>query len=177
MLAIFAIVCTHGLLTTPLSTFVCIVYLTKCGVRRRIPFVSAQQAGVGINIIYPDDYGVHFYGHTLFATDDLIAQNPDLVLRFLRATLNGWNYIIQNPTEDGKLVAVYNPKADVALENMRMNVMLPLVNTGEDYIGWMKPEIWSGMEKTLREQSVLAKPLDVTEVYTLQFLQQIYKGK
>jgi hypothetical protein len=60
---------------------------------------------------------------------------------------------------------------------MRMNVMLPLVNTGEDYIGWMKPEIWSGMEKTLREQSVLAKPLDVTEVYTLQFLQQIYKGK
>lgn len=139
--------------------------------------VSAQRAGVEINIIYPDDYGIHFYGYTIFTTDDLIAQNPDLVRRFLRATLQGWDYIIQNPEQDGELVAVYNPKADVALENMRMNIMLPLVNTGEDYIGWMKPEVWVEMEAALREQGVLTKPLDVTEVYTLQFLQEIYEAK
>lgn len=139
--------------------------------------VSAQQAGYEINIIYPDDYGVHFYGHTIFASDDFIAQNPDMVRRFLRATLQGWDYIIQNPEQDGELVAIYNPKADVALENIRMNVMLPLVNTGEDHIGWMKPEIWAGMEQTLREQGMLAQPLDVTQVYTLQFLQEIYGGE
>jgi NitT/TauT family transport system substrate-binding protein len=139
--------------------------------------VAAQQAGYKINIIYPDDYGVHFYGHTIFATDDFIAQNPDLVLRFLRATFQGWDYIIQNPEQDGELVAVYNPKADVALENIRMNIMIPLISTGEDYIGWMKPEIWAGMEATLREQDVLTQPLEVTEVYTLQFLQEIYEGK
>lgn len=136
--------------------------------------VSAQQAGVEINIIYPDDYGIHFYGYTIFTTDDLIARNPDLVLRFLRATLKGWDYILENPEQDGELVAVYNPKADVALENLRVNILLPLVSTGEDHIGWMKPEIWSGMEKALREQGVLTKSLEVTEVYTLQFLQEIY---
>jgi hypothetical protein len=38
----------------------------------------------------------------------------------------------------------------------------------------MKPEIWSGMEQTLREQAVLTQELDVTQVYTMQFLEEIY---
>lgn len=139
--------------------------------------IAAQQAGYKINIVYPDDYGVHFYGLTIFATDDFIAQNPDLVLRFVRATLLGWDYIIQDPEQDGELVAVYDPKADVALENLRMSIMLPLVNTGEDHIGWMKPAMWAGMEETLREQGVITQPLDVSQVYTLQFLEEIYRGE
>jgi hypothetical protein len=48
------------------------------------------------------------------------------------------------------------------------------VNTGEDFIGWMKPELWEGMEQTLREQDVLTDSLDVHQVYTLQFLEEIY---
>lgn len=139
--------------------------------------VSTQQAGYKINIIYPDDYGVHFYGDTIFVTQDFIAQNPDLVRRFLRATLQGWDYIIRNPEQTGELVALYNPEADVALENIRMTVLLPLVHTGENHIGWMKPDVWAGMEQTLRQQGVLTQPLDVTQVYTVQFLQTIYGGK
>jgi hypothetical protein len=30
------------------------------------------------------------------------------------------------------------------------------------------------MEKTLREQSVLTKPLEVRQVYTMQFIEEIY---
>jgi hypothetical protein len=30
------------------------------------------------------------------------------------------------------------------------------------------------MEKTLREQGVLTQPLDVTQVYTVQFVKEIY---
>ena len=41
--------------------------------------ISVQRAGYEINIIYPDDYGVHFYSDSLIATDDFIAKNPDLV--------------------------------------------------------------------------------------------------
>jgi ABC-type nitrate/sulfonate/bicarbonate transport system substrate-binding protein len=136
--------------------------------------VTAQRAGHQVNLIYPDDYGVHFYADTIFTTDDLIAKNPDLVRRFLRATLKGWTYAVENPAEVGALVQKYNPKADAALENAKMTASIPLVNTGEDYIGWMKPEVWAGMEKTLREQGVLTRPLDVTQVYTLQFLKEIY---
>ncbi|MFH1185180.1 MAG: ABC transporter substrate-binding protein [Chloroflexota bacterium] len=139
--------------------------------------LTAQAAGYKINIIYPDDYGIHFYADTVFTTDDLIAKDPDLVLRFLRATLKGWTYAVENADEVGALVLHYIPQADAAFENKKMMASIPLVHTGEDYIGWMTPDLWAGMETTLREQSVLTAPLDVTQVYTLQFLREVYRKK
>lgn len=133
-----------------------------------------QKAGYKLNFIYPDDYGIHFYADTIFATDDLIATNPDLVRRFLRATLKGWTYAVENPMAMGPMVVKYKSDADAALETAQMTASLPLINTGEDHIGWMKPEVWAGMGKTLREQAVLTRPVDVAQVYTLQFLQEIY---
>ena len=136
--------------------------------------ITVQEAGYKLNFIYPDDYGVHFYADTVFTTDDLIASNPDLVRRFLRATLKGWTYAVENPTAIGSMVVKYKPDADVRLQTAQMTTSLPLINTGEDHIGWMKPEIWAGMEQVLREQNVLTEPQDVTQAYTLQFLQEIY---
>jgi NitT/TauT family transport system substrate-binding protein len=138
--------------------------------------LDVQRAGYSLNFIYPDDYGIHFYGDVLITTDELIANNPDLVQKFTRATLKGWTYAVENPTAIGDFVQKYNPVADKALEIARMTASLPLVNTGEDHIGWMKPEIWNGMEQTLREQGVLTRTVDVDQVYTLQFLQAFYGG-
>jgi len=136
--------------------------------------VEAQRAGYTLNVIYPDDYGVHLTSDNIFASDDFIAANPALVTRFLRATFKGWTYAVENPDQVGALVAKYNPEADLSLETDQMIASLPLINTGEDHIGWMKPEVWAGMEQTLRDQGALTKPVQITEVYTLQFLQEIY---
>jgi NitT/TauT family transport system substrate-binding protein len=137
--------------------------------------VSIQQTGCQLNLIYPGDYGIHFYGDVIFTTDDLIASDPDLVLRFLRATLKGWTYAVENPATIGAMVQIYFPDATTDDQNARMISSIPLINTGEDHIGWMKPETWAGMEQTLSEQGVLAAPLDVTQVFTMQFLEELYK--
>jgi NitT/TauT family transport system substrate-binding protein len=137
--------------------------------------VAIQQAGYKVNIIYPDDYGVHFYGDVIITTDELIKTNPDLVLRFLRASLKGWTYAVENPDKISAMVVKVEPKADKTIENERMVVSLPFINTGEDHIGWMKASIWSDMEKTLREQGILSQPLDITQIYDIQFLNEIYK--
>ena len=136
--------------------------------------LDVQRAGYEVNIIYPDDYGIHFYGDVLVTTDDLIQKDPDLVRRFTRAALKGWTYAVENPASVGAFIQEYNPRADTAAEIENMTASIPFVNTGEDFIGWMKPEIWAGMEQTLREQGVLTKALDIDQVYTMQFLEDIY---
>lgn len=137
--------------------------------------VDAQRAGYKLNVIYPDDYGVHSLSDLIFATDAFPAQNHDLTLRFLRATLKGWTYTVENPVQAAAFVAKYKPDADLSYETETLTASLPYINTGEDHIGWMKPEIWVGMEQTLQEQGVLTKPVDVTEIYMLQFLNEIYR--
>jgi len=137
--------------------------------------VDAQRAGYKLNVIYPDDYGVHSMSDMIFATDTFLAQNHDLALRFLRATLKGWTYVVENPVQAAAFVAKYRPEADLAYETATLTASLPYINTGEDHIGWMKPDIWTDMEQTSREQGVITKPVEVTQVYTLQFLQEIYE--
>jgi NitT/TauT family transport system substrate-binding protein len=137
--------------------------------------LEVERAGYKLNYIYPDDYGIHFYGDILITTDDLIAKDPDLVQRFTRAALKGWVYAVENPTSVGAFVKNYKLDADEALEVANMTASLPFINTGEDFIGWMKPEIWAGMEETLREQGVLKNSLDLEDVYTMQFLDGIYE--
>jgi NitT/TauT family transport system substrate-binding protein len=127
------------------------------------------------NLIWAEDYGIHFYSDTLFTTDQMIDENPDLVLRFLRATLKGQQYAIENPDEAAQISLHYAKDPTLAVQHDMMIASIPFINTGEDHIGWMKPEIWSGMEQTLNEQGLLAAPLDISQVYTMQFLQEIYK--
>ncbi len=86
--------------------------------------VTMQQAGYQLNFIYPDDYGVHFYADSIFTSDEFLAKNPDLVRRFVRATLKGWTYAVENPTVIGPLVLQYTPQADAALENAKMTAAL-----------------------------------------------------
>jgi NitT/TauT family transport system substrate-binding protein len=136
--------------------------------------LEVQRAGYKVNIISPDDYGIHFYGDTLITTDAIIKQNPDLVLRFMRASLKGWKYALENPEAIGPFIEKYAPDANADLESEKMTASIPLINTGEDHIGWMKRETWDAMEQTLRAQGDLKQPLKVDDVYTLQFLEEIY---
>ncbi|MFN8418086.1 MAG: ABC transporter substrate-binding protein [Anaerolineae bacterium] len=136
--------------------------------------LAAKRAGHTLNIVYPDDYGVHFYSTVIFSTDDFIANNPDLVLRVLRASFQGWEFAVENPQATGAMVTKYNPAADADFEAASVAAMLPYINTGEDHIGWMKPEIWAGMLLTMQQQKEVTTALDPTKLYTMDFIQQIY---
>lgn len=136
--------------------------------------LTARAAGYPVNIINPDDYGIHSYADTLFARDDYLAANPDIALRFLRATLKGWAYAVKNPDKIAPMVAKFNPDADLTHETFQMLAGLPLIETGEDHLGWMDAKTWQGMYDVLYQQGVLAGPVETADLYTMEFLHQIY---
>ena len=130
-----------------------------------------------VNFMYPDNYGIHLYRECIFTTDDYIAEHPEVIAGFLRATLKrGWISAIREPEVAGPLIVKYAPKADVALETRFLAAMLPLINTGEVPIGWMKPEVWAAMADTLERIGYLDTPVDASDVYTMRFLEEIYLG-
>ncbi len=138
--------------------------------------IKIRQKGLKLNLIWPSDYGIHFYSDTLTTTDRLISEKPDLVTRFLRATLRGWQDAIEDYRQAVTVTLRYAQGADREIQTAMMEAMLPLVHTGEDQIGWMKGEVWQGMYKILLEQRLLERPFDVNEAYTLRFLKEIYGG-
>lgn len=131
--------------------------------------------GVEVNYIWPSDYGVDFYSDTLFVNDSLIESNSDLVERFLRATLKGWNETIRNSREAVEISMKYAKVKDKDLQAAMMDAQHPLIYTGDDEIGWMTDRVWQRMHAILYDQGVIERPLDdVSSVYTMQFLQSVY---
>ncbi len=138
---------------------------------------TVRKLGYSVNVILPDDYGVHLYGDSLFTTDQLIRDNPELVLRFVRATLKGWRWAVENPKAAGAFALKYDSRLDVEHQQDIMQASVPLIHTGKDPIGWMQAEVWEGMHAVLLKQKILSKPVDLNNVFTLAFLNKIYKGK
>jgi hypothetical protein len=75
----------------------------------------------------------------------------------------------------GEIAKKCKPDADVDLEDIRFAVMSLLINSGEDYISWMEQIEWDERAKILRDQYVTLSSVDMTQLFTLKFLQEIYK--
>jgi NitT/TauT family transport system substrate-binding protein len=103
----------------------------------------------------------------------LISEKPEVVTRFLRATLKGWQDAVGNSEEAVAMTLKYAEVSVHELQERMMEAQMPLVHTGEGKIGWMKPERWNEMYQILLDQKSLAGPFDVTRAYTLEFLKAV----
>lgn len=139
--------------------------------------IKIRKEGMKLNLIWPEDYGINFYSDTIVTTDKLIAEKPDLVRRFLRVTLKGWQDAIDDSRNAVAVTLKYTRDQDSDTQTAMMEAMLPLVHTGEDRIGWMKPDVWREMYATLSEQGLLEKPFDVEKAYTMRFIEEICGGQ
>jgi len=62
------------------------------------PFMLLSQ-GIEYNTFSPRAGGIDFYGDTLFTSEKKLAENPELVSAFLSASLEGWQYALDNTEE------------------------------------------------------------------------------
>jgi NitT/TauT family transport system substrate-binding protein len=124
--------------------------------------------------IWPNEYGVSFYGDVIYTTDEFIEQHPDVVERFVRATLKGWQKAVDDIDVGVKDTLVFNSELDEGFQLAALESSIPLIDTGEARIGLMRPEVWQQMHDILLEQGLLAEPLDITTVYTNEFVEKAY---
>ncbi|WP_321516495.1 ABC transporter substrate-binding protein [Marinifilum fragile] len=62
------------------------------------PYFLSEQ-GIDYTIIYPQNYGIDFYGDGIFTTENEVKNNPKRVDAFIRATKKGWAYALKNQDE------------------------------------------------------------------------------
>ena len=137
-------------------------------------FINLRQERQDFNLIWPSDYGIHMYSDTIITNEHLLTTNPDLVTRFLRATLRGHRKVVEDTETAVSASLKYAHTADPDIQAQMVAASLPLIHTGEDQIGWMRPEIWVAMHDLLFKQGFLSEPVNVEDAYTLQFLEAVY---
>lgn len=134
--------------------------------------IRVRAQGMTPRLIWPDDYGVHLFSDTLFATDHLIAQKPDMIRRFVRATLRGWSDALSHAEEAVDATMAYAFESDRHLQTQMFLASAPLVYTGRAKIGAMSESAWAEAQRVLVENDLLAAPIGLGQVYTLAFLDE-----
>lgn len=134
----------------------------------------ARRSGFEVKVISPSDYGVDMYADCLFTTEERVASQPELVRGFVRATVRGWEYAIAHPEEAVKIVLTQDAKLSREHESQMLGASVPLIlarSARERGIGWMEPDVWSAMSKTLHEQGVTKTRVDASTAFTNRFLE------
>jgi NitT/TauT family transport system substrate-binding protein len=130
----------------------------------------AQEQGYDVNFIWPSDYGVALYADTLFTTEDLIRTRPDLVKRFVEATLKGWEYAIAHQHEAVTFTLKQSDKLKQRHESAMLRASVELLKPDEEPIGWMDESRWEEMQSLLLDQGLMKNRIDVAKAFTTQFL-------
>jgi NitT/TauT family transport system substrate-binding protein len=140
------------------------------------PFAIKQAAAFEPVVLLLADAGYAGYGNIVTTSTRLVAEKPDLVQRFIDASIEGWySFLDGDPAPANRLIKQDNPEMPDALLSYGRDVMKAhgIVDSGDALklgIGAMTDARWAEFYASMADVGVYPKGLDVTKAYTARFV-------
>jgi NitT/TauT family transport system substrate-binding protein len=135
----------------------------------------AQQAGAAIRTLAISASGYDPY-RVQFTTRDFVTRHPDVVAKFVRASIRGWQEYLRNPGPTNAYLLKLNPALNSAQEAYSSHALRDGgFITGSDasgsQVGRMTAARWQAGYEQMKELGILHGQIDPATAYTLQFVQ------
>jgi NitT/TauT family transport system substrate-binding protein len=135
---------------------------------------AAKAKGAELRTFLLAAHGLTLYSNGIVATEDYLAKNPDVVKRFVRASLRGWQFALKNPKKAIEDEVKFVPSLDPAKSVAEIAVVKDLAVTPavEKYgLGSFDPaEMKSSLDFMVKYVGVGANPPAATDLYATGFL-------
>lgn len=140
---------------------------------------TVRRLGFDVTLWDPADFGVPTLGLTYITRTDTAENDPDLVTRFLKATMKGFDFALNNPDETVDIVMKFAPDENREHQAFMLNAELGDAIgevTDRSGLGAMSDAQWSALYAHLIEFEALPEPFDYRTAFTTSFLDEIYDG-
>ncbi|HEX2215545.1 MAG TPA: ABC transporter substrate-binding protein [Xanthobacteraceae bacterium] len=139
--------------------------------------LTLESRGFPVNVMPVKDYGLKNYGTLIYTSEQLLKSNPDLVKRFVRATLKSLLWTKDHMEQAVAEVIKVAPDRDLKLETRKLAIIYGLYNSGDyaERFGLMNDGKWQTSIEVFTED--LPKKPDAKEMYTNQFVQSLDESK
>jgi NitT/TauT family transport system substrate-binding protein len=137
---------------------------------------KAKEAGKRWKDFPYADYGLDLYAAGLLVRDDLAANQPERVGRFIEATLKAWSWSIENPKEALDIFLKHNAAVDPeqAREHFRIAIKHIMTDTAKQKgIGYIDPAKMKNTADFVSEYFNITGILP-DDVYTNQFTPKLF---
>lgn len=140
------------------------------------PYEVERQGKFKPNLFLVADHGLDTYSTLIETRTELIEKNPDLVHRFVEASVIGWaNYLYGDNAKANALIKQSNPDmtdAQIAFSIAKMKEF-GIVDSGDSLklgIGAMTDQRMQSFYDKMVKSGVVKAGIDIKKAYTLQFV-------
>jgi len=137
--------------------------------------LTLEHRGFPVNVMPIRDYGVRFYGTVIYTGEALLRSNPDLVKRFLRASVKGFIYAHDHCEDAVRETLLAAPDRETPLETEKLRIIYRLYDTPDyaERFGRMTDAKWESSIALLAQGGDLARSPAPSEMYTNAVLDQL----
>jgi NitT/TauT family transport system substrate-binding protein len=140
------------------------------------PFAIEKTGGFQPKVFLLADYGFDTYSTTIETRREIVDRNPDLVRRFVEASIVGWyTYLYGDNARGNAAIKAANPDItdDLIAYSVRAMKEYGIVDSGDALdkgIGAMTQERIASFYGRMVKAGVVRPGLDIRRAYTLQFV-------
>lgn len=140
------------------------------------PFLVEKQAGFKPGVLLLADYGLDGYSTLIETRRDLVDKSPDLVQRFVDASVIGWyNYLYGDNKAANAMIKKLNPEMTdellaYSIDKMKQYGIVDSGDSLKDGIGAMNDARLASFFDKMSRAGVVKRDLDYRKSYTLQFV-------
>ena len=135
--------------------------------------IEAEQRGFDLDTIMLHDYFdcvPDYYTPILGTSEDVIAEEPDVVAAFVQATARGFAYAIENPDTAADILLEAAPELDADLVRESAAWLAGEFQADAPRWGEQSLDVWQGLADFLTENEILAEEIDMEGVFTNDYL-------
>lgn len=138
--------------------------------------IQAQMQGQDVTFIPFSTEKQPLYGHAIFVTEKFLKEKPDLIRRYLKATIAGLLWARDNVDKAVDLVATWDPSVKIDRDFVKRDWIVQLDSlissdlTAQQGVGHMSDAGWKNLIDVLAEGKLIASPLNPSSVYTNELI-------
>lgn len=129
---------------------------------------TLAKLGYPTKVFTAADYGAPTLGLTYVTSEDYIAENPEVVSKFVKAAIRGIEYADANRDEAVQIVLGYAPTEDPAHQRFMLDTELGMAKEGaaaQSGIGYQTMNQWQGLEDYLVQYGVIDELPDLSKAF------------
>lgn len=119
-------------------------------------------------------WGVNPYGNAIMASEKTIAERPDMLRKFLDATMKAWQWSIENPDEAMAIFVKSHPEVPPLAAKIRfvndIRMLVDVELNRKFKLGWIDKNRMQATVDNINKYFPVEKPVTVTDMYTIEFL-------
>jgi ABC-type nitrate/sulfonate/bicarbonate transport system substrate-binding protein len=134
--------------------------------------IEAQVRGIPLNIVMINDQDCipDYYTPVLITSEQMIAEQPEVVERFIHATSAGYEFAIENPEQAADILIAAAPELDVELVRESQAYLTDKYQAEAPRWGEQRSEKWRDYAEWMAERNLIEGMIDPDAAFTNEFL-------